>query len=157
MKNSLDVLSESLDMKIQVLKDIQKYNEDQREAFELDDPDMDSFDGAIEEKDVLIERLIKLDEGFESLYSEISEELNNNKEKYSDKIKLIQDKISEITELSATVQAQEARNKKLIEAYFAKQRNGIKKNRVSSKAAYDYYRNMSGMNLPPVSIMDSKH
>ena len=157
MRNSLDVLIESLDMKIKALEDIHKYNEDQREAFEAEKPDMDSFDAAIEEKDALIERLIKLDEGFESLYGEISEELKDNKEKYSSQIKTIQDKIARITEMSASVQAQEARNKGLIEAYFAKQRNGIKKSRVSSKAAYDYYKNMSGMNLPPASIMDSKH
>jgi len=157
MKNSLDVLSESLDMKIKVLEDIQKYNEEQKAVFESEDPDMDSFDAAIEEKDSLIERLMKLDEGFETLYSEISKELKNNKEKYAVQIKNIQEKISYITEMSATVQAQEARNKKLIEAYFIKQRNGIKNSRVSSKAAYDYYKSMSGMNLPPASIMDSKH
>lgn len=156
MKNSLDVLSESLDMKIQVLKDIQKYNEDQKEAFESEDPDMDSFDKAIEEKDALIERIIKLDEGFDSLYKEIAEELKDKKEKYSSQIKSVQEKIRIITEMSASIQAQEARNKNLIEAYFTKQKNGIKKNRVSSKAAFDYYKNMSGMNLPPASIMDSK-
>lgn len=155
--NSLNVLDESLDMKIKVLQDIEEYNEHQREAFEQDTPNMEMFDKAIAEKANLIERLEKLDEGFEQLYSRLATELKENRRKYATEIKQIQDKISVITELSVSVQASEARNKKLIEAYFAKERKSVRDGRKGSKAAYDYYKNMSGMALTSPQFMDSKN
>lgn len=156
MDNSLEVLSESLSMKIEVLKDIQEYNDKQTIAFSAEKNDMEGFDAAIEEKGRLIERLEELDNGFEILYAKISELLKQNKEQYAVQIKEIQDKITVITEMSMSIQAAEARNKKLIEEYFVKERDGIKKGRLGSKAAFDYYKNMSGMNVPGHSILDSK-
>lgn len=156
MDNSLAVLSESLSLKIDVLKSIQEYNEKQKEAFSIDKPDMDSFDEAIEEKGRLIDRLEELDNGFEILYENIAALLKEDRAKYAVQIKEIQDKITIVTEMSMSIQAQEARNKKLIEEYFARERNSIKNSRVGSKAAFDYYKNMSGMNDPGRSILDSK-
>lgn len=148
MDNSLAVLSESLDLKIDVLKSIQRFNDVQAKAFQEDEADMESFDDAIEEKGRLIERLEELDNGFEVLYGNISELLKRDKEKYSDQIREIQGKITEITELSVSIQAAEARNKKLVEEYFSKQRSSIKSSRLGSKAAFDYYKNMSGVTAP---------
>lgn len=157
MENSLSILSESLDQKLQVLRDIQDYNTKQEEAFTKQQPDLGSFDQAIEEKDGLIERLIKLDDGFELLYERLSKQLEGNKEKYAVQIRELQNKIAQITELSVSVQAQEARNKKLIEDYFARERTGIRQGRVGSKAAYDYYKNMSGAGYDVPRFMDSKN
>lgn len=156
MDNSLEVLTESLDMKIQVLKEIEEYNKKQTEAFSKESPDMDSFDEAIEEKGILIEKLEKLDEGFEIMYEKVAATLSKDREKYADKIRELQGKISIITDLSVSIQAREARNKSLIENYFLKAKRGIKEGRVGSKAAYDYYRNMSGMNLVESQFLDSK-
>lgn len=156
MDNSLDVLSESLDMKIQVLKDIEEYNMKQTEAFNKEDPDMESFDAAIEEKGKLIERLEKLDEGFEIMYEKVSDILSKDKDKYADKIRELQGKITIITDLSVSIQAQEARNRNLVENYFLKAKKGIKTGRLGSKAAFDYYKNMSGMSLNEAQFLDSK-
>lgn len=156
MDNSLEVLSESLDMKIQVLKEIEEYNKKQTEAFSKDEPDMDSFDEAIEEKGILIEKLEKLDEGFEIMYEKVSVLLSKDRARYADKIRELQGKISIITDLSVSIQAQEARNKSLIENYFLKAKRGIKNGRVGSKAAFDYYKNMSGMNVVESQFLDSK-
>ena len=156
MNNSLEVLSESLSLKIKVLQDIASYNKKQTEAFSKDDVDMESFDEAIEEKGQLIERLEELDNGFEILYEKIAELLKQNKNQYAAQIREIQEKITVITEMSMSIQAEEARNKKLIEEYFAKERNSIKSSRVGSKAAYDYYKNMNGVNVSAHSILDSK-
>ena len=157
MENSLDVLSESLDMKIKLLNEIEEYNMQQKKSFEDEVPNMDSFDEAIEKKAELIERLEKLDDGFETLYENLAQNLKVNKDKYADKIKSIQNKISIITELSVSVQASEARNKKIIEDYFAKQKSSIAQNRRGSRVAYDYYKNMSGTGLRSSQFMDSKN
>ena len=157
MNNSLSVLSESLDMKLDTLIKIKEYTDKQKMVFEDESPDMEEFDKLVDEKDALVDKLISLDDGFEKLYQEISSELNADRSKYANQIRQFQDKISAITEISASIQAQESRNKKMIEDYFARERQSIKQNRVSSKAAFDYYKNMSGMNLQTPGFMDRKH
>ena len=156
MENSLNILAESLDKKIEVLKEIQVYNDKQEKVFCDEHPDMSSFDDAIEEKGRLIEKLEKLDEGFETLYAEVSDQLKNDRSRYTVQIKQLQDKITTITELSANIQAKEIRNKKLIEDYVSYQRKNLKKNRVNSKVAYGYYKSMSGIENVEPQYMDSK-
>ena len=55
MNNYLNVLEASLRKKLNVLDEIQAYNDKQYESFSTEEVDMDSFDGAIEEKGRLIE------------------------------------------------------------------------------------------------------
>lgn len=156
MESQLDILSESLDKKLSVLQEIQEYNERQAQDFAEGRADLDSFDEAMEEKDRLIEKISKLDEGFELLYEKLAEELKDNRERYAAQIKVLQDKISKVTEMSVSIQAQEARNKKLVEAYFVNARRGLNQNRKNSKAAYDYYKSMSGTTGQQSRFMDSK-
>ena len=152
MNRCLTILSDSLDKKIDVLKRIQKYNEEQEKAFSEITPDMDSFDQALGEKEKLIQEVLKLDQGFETLYEKVKAELEQNREAYKDQIAELQRKITIITELSNAVQVKEARNKKLIEQYFAKQKTNIKQSRQRSKVAYGYQQNMSNQNGGTYSV-----
>lgn len=156
MENQLNILSESLDQKLQVLKEIQEYNDRQERAFKSEQADLDDFDAAMEEKERLIQKLTNLDEGFETLYDRVAGELADNREKYAPRIKELQDKVARVMDMSVSIQAQEARNKKLVEDYFAKARTDLRQNRQTSKAAYDYYKNMSGVGYVPSQFMDSK-
>ena len=144
MNSCLSILSDTLDRKINVLHRIQKYNELQEQAFSSDYVDIDSFDRALEEKEILIQELMKLDQGFETLYERVKEQLALCRQEYKEQIRELQEKITVITELSNSVQVKEARNKKLVEKYFLKQRNNIKQGRQRAKAAYGYQQNMSG-------------
>ena len=143
MNNYLNVLEASLRKKLNVLDEIQAYNDKQYESFSAEEVDMDGFDAAIEEKGRLIEELTKLDDGFETLYANIAKQLEQNKEQYAPQIKTLQDLIRQVTEKSVSVQASEARNKALVEKYFAKEKNQIKEGRVNSKVAYGYYQNLN--------------
>lgn len=156
MDNYLKILEDSLIKKSRVLDDIVAYNEAQRKAFTESVPDIDSFDQAIQEKDVLIERLTRLDDGFESLYQKVAEELRANRPKYVEQIGRMQMLVTEITEKSMSIQAQEARNKALIESYFQKERQNIRQNRQSAKAVRDYYKRVSGVEFAPSQFMDYK-
>ena len=155
-ENYLVILEESLRRKLQVLEDIQAYNQRQQEIFQADNVDLDQFDSYVDEKGVLIERLNSLDNGFERLYANVAQELSGNREKYGDQIKRLQGLVSKVTEAGVAVQAQEARNKKLIEEYFRRQWEGIREGRKSSKAAFDYYKNMSKSSVVIPQIMDQK-
>lgn len=156
MENQLTILAESLEKKIQVLNRIQEYNKRQEQAFLEETADMDAFDAAMEEKGVLIEELSKLDTGFELLYERVAKQLEENRAKYAAEIQGLQKQIAKITELSMTIQAQEQRNKQLIESYFKKQRAGIQESRKVSKTAYDYYKKVNHVGYAPPQFLDSK-
>lgn len=155
-ENYLTLLEESLQKKLQVMDEIQKYNLKQQEIFQSEEVDMDSFDEAVEEKDNLIEKLSSLDRGFESLYDKVAQELSGNRDKYREQIKRLQELVAKVTETSVTIQAQEARNKKLIEDFFQRARSNIRQDRKTSKAAYDYYKNMSKSSVVLPQFMDKK-
>ena len=116
----------------------------------------DMLDEAVEEKGQLIDKLNKLDEGFDIMYQNLAAELKGNRGRYASQIKELQEKIKKVTDMSVSVQAQEARNKKLIEEYFANARAGVGRMRKSSKAAYDYYKSMSGAGLQTARFLDDK-
>lgn len=156
MGNYLSILEESLRKKLVVLDKIQVYNEKQYKCFSSEEVDMTGFDAAIEEKGKLIEELTKLDEGFETLYANIAEQLKKNKEAYAPQIKVLQDLIRQVTEKSVSIQAQEARNKALIEAYFSKEKKQIREGRVTSKAAYGYYKSLDKAALEASRAFDLK-
>ncbi len=156
MENQLAILAESLEKKVQVLEQIQEYNKRQEQIFMEESVDMEKFDASVEEKGRLIEELTRLDSGFEILYAKLAEQLKNNRQKYAVEIKAIQQQIAVITEMSMTIQAQEKRNKSLIEQYFSKERTALRENRKASKAAYDYYKKMNHTEYAPPQFMDSK-
>lgn len=157
MESQLNILSESLDRKIQVLKKIQEYNLAQEQSFKSGEAKLEDFDEAVEQKGRLIEEVNKLDEGFDLLYARLSEELQGNRERYASQIKVLQQKVAQVTEMSVTIQAQEQRNKKLVEDFFARERASIREGRKASKAAYGYYKNMSGANSAQSQFYDSKN
>lgn len=156
MDNYLKILEESLYKKLQVLDQIQEYNEKQKEVFQSEQITLDEFDAAIEEKSKLIEQINKLDDGFETLYANVAAELKGNREKYAGQIKILQQLVKQVTDKSMAVQAQEARNKALIENYFSKERAGIRQDRINSKAAYDYYKKLNSSAYMTSQFYDSK-
>lgn len=156
MENQLTILAESLEKKRQVLVKIQEYNKHQEQIFMEETVDMNVFDAAVAEKGRLIEELTKLDTGFEILYAKLAEQLKSNRAKYATEIRGLQQKIAVITEMSMTIEAQEKRNKHLIEQYFAKERTNIQENRKTSKAAYDYYKKVNLVDYTPPQFMDSR-
>lgn len=156
MKNYLGVLEESLYKKLKLLDKIQTYNEAQYQVFSGDNVQIEKFDEYIEEKGVLIEQVLKLDEGFEALYANVAEELKGNRERYTSEIRILQELIRQVTEKSVAVQAQEARNKALIESYFAKEKEQIGQGRRSSAVAYNYYANVNKAVQAQPQFMDSR-
>lgn len=156
MKNYLGVLEESLHKKLRLLDKIQSYNEAQYQVFSGENVQIEKFDEYIEEKGVLIEQVLKLDEGFETLYANVAEELKSNRERYGAEIKRLQELVRQVTEKNVAVQTQEARNKALIESYFAKEKEQIGQGRRSSSVAYNYYANVNKAVQSQPQFMDSR-
>jgi hypothetical protein len=64
--------------------------------------------------------------------------------------------ITEVTEKSVSIQAEEERNKALIESRFNREKNRIKSGRSSSRVARDYYNNMNKLNHIDSQFWDKK-
>lgn len=155
-KRYLEILEDSLKKKLEVLEAIAAYNARQQEIFQADRADLDAFDESIEEKGALIERIALLDEGFESLYAKVSQELQDNRAQYAAQIQRLQTLVRQVTEKSVAIRAQEARNKSLIEEYFKKERLKIRNDRKGSKAAYDYYKSANRAAYAAPQFLDSR-
>lgn len=155
-KQYVTVLEESLEKKLRVLEEIYRICQQQEEALAKEDVDLDDFDRYVESKDICIEKLDKLDEGFEILYERVSQELVDKKEAYAKQIKHMQELITKIMDRSTSIQALEERNKKAIENALSKERKELRQGKRSLNAAMSYYRNMSGAGLMTSRYMDKK-
>ena len=93
---------------------------------------------------------------FEKLYANVAEELKGNREQYAKQIKTLQGLVTEVTDTSVAIQAQEARNKKQVEAFFVKERKKLHMNRKTSKAAINYYKTMNKSSVIMPQFMDDK-
>lgn len=156
MENYLKILEDSLHQKLSVLKEISQYNEAQEKLLKKQDVSLEELDDNMSGKDELIEKLVGLDEGFETLYERIREQLLDGKDTHKAQIMKLQELITQVTEKSVSIQAQEARNKKLIEKYFSEERAELRHDRQTSTVAYNYYKNMSNTNVMPPQYMDQK-
>ena len=156
MENQLTILSESLDKKLEVLQKIREYNKRQEEIFSAEKVDMSLFDDAVEEKQRLIDEVVRLDEGFEILYEKLAKELEGNRERYASQIKELQAKVAKVTELSVSVQAQEARNKDFMMQKFTTVKQQAKGVRANSKAITGYYKTMKQSMYEDMHMLDGK-
>lgn len=157
-KQYLRIMSESLQKKDAVLQEIKEANDEQTDILNQESVDWDAFDRNADRKMELISQLEKLDEGFESVYNNIKDMLADDAKRsaYQQEIRQMKQQITQLTEKSMSIQAAEARNKKLVEAKFALQRQEIRSGRISSKVAMDYYQNMRQTSVISSQFLDSK-
>jgi chromosome segregation ATPase len=156
--SGLDMLEESLVKKNQILSKIEEENDRQTEILKnSEEVDETSFDDTVERKEELIDQLLLLDEGFQSLFDKMKDEINDNKEAYKDQIKRMQDLIHEITDKSTSIEAHERRNKKLAEQYFSTARQQMNSSKRSSEVAFNYYQNMTHFKDIPPQFLDKKN
>ena len=124
MENYLEILTDSLKKKSKVLDEIMRYNSDQENLLRQESISLEELDANMELKDGLIQKLVQLDDGFETLYERIKEKLLTQKDQYKAQIGQMQELISQITEKSVSIQAQEARNKGRMERERRKDERG---------------------------------
>lgn len=155
-KEYISILCQSLEKKEQILQMIIEKNKEQRIILTDKAQPPERLEENLKEKGDLIERLNQLDEGFEQVYNRVRDILNKEKESYKEEIKRMQELIRSITDKSATVQAQEQRNKDLAEKKFASVKKEIRQVRTSNKVASQYYKNMTNTNSVDAQYLDSK-
>ena len=152
----ISIMIQSLKKKSAVLDTIMELNIQQKEDLENPALDPDDFDRTVEKKAEQIQQLELLDNGFQELYEKVREELQSNREAYREDIACMQEYIRKLTDKSATIQAQEARNKDLMTQKFASVRKQVKEVRKSQKVVNQYYKSMMKANYMEAHFTDNK-
>lgn len=152
----ITILIQSLEKKVLVLDKIIESNKEQREILSQEEMDTDRFEANLDEKGRLIDELNLLDDGFQEIYNRVKDELGDNRELYKEEIKRMQKLISDITEKSVTIQAEEERNRAAAAKQFDNMRDNILVAKRSRQAANVYYSNMSRVNTVDAQFMDKR-
>ena len=127
--NYLQMMIDSLNKKKDILTRIVALNDEQDAILSTTILDDAAFDSNMKAKGDCIDGLDRLDEGFQALFNRVRDEINNNKAMYTEEIAVMKKLITEVTELGAKIEVQEARNKVKVEAMFRRERQEHKEAR----------------------------
>ena len=155
-QSGAQILLQSLEKKTKLLDDMIRQNGVQEELLKEEDLDMDAFDEAINQQGFYIEELDKLDQGFETVYDRVREELLRDKARYRMEIIRMKELIQQITDKIVTLNAGNMRNKMLAENQFNRKRVAIGTGAFQNKAARNYYNNMNRLNYVSPQFYDNK-
>lgn len=147
MDNNISVylvaLRDSLQSKWDVLKEILSLTEQQEKILNAEEMNWDSFDGILQKKGKLLEKIEELDRGFEDIFDKVGATLKDNATQYKPQILELQNSVRVVTECGVKVQVLEKKNKDKFVAAVANKRKEIKDFRTSNKTAASYYQNMA--------------
>ena len=152
----LQSLIDGLNQKITILDKLTEYTEEQQRIVGEVSIDWDAFDTTIDKKDELIQKLTVIDEGFQSVYNRVKDDVVANKDKYKEYILILKQQVQLVTEKSTSLMALEQRTKAKVSSGFGTQRQQIRSNKESSKVASSYYNTMNRMNYIDPQLMDWK-
>ena len=155
-QSGAQILLQSLEKKTKLLDDMIRQNGVQEELLKEEDLDMDAFDEAINQQGFYIEELDKLDQGFETVYDRVREELLRDKARYRMEIIRMKELIQQITDKIVTLNAGNMRNKMLAENQFNRKRVAIGTGASQNKAARNNYNNMNRLNYVSPQFYDNK-
>ena len=146
-KNYIQILEDSLESKIDLLRRLQVLCQEQAEILKDPNATPEAFEENIEEKGKLIDRLSALDQGFDAFFAKVKDQLENNRDQYRDSIAHMR---------SSNLQVLEKQNSELARAKFSQIRTQTKEIRQSRKVVNSYYQNMMKMNTVDPQFMDRK-
>lgn len=156
IKSYLQILQDSLIKKLELLTKIEEKSLEQSNMLKNKEVDLEMIDFNMDEKAKLIEEVLALDEGFESVYDKIRIHLVTNKEQYKAEIKALQGMIEKVTEKGASIQVIESRNKAQMDVYFANQKKGLQSKKNAMAVARDYYQSMNKVKHVSPQFLDQK-
>lgn len=150
------ILTDTLSKKNFLLDELIQITEMQERYITLTPPDMDNFETSLTDKEILIEKINQLDEGFEKIYEHVKDAIISNKLNHKETILELQNLIKQVTEKSTKLQILEIKNKKSFEIFFANKKKEIKDFKKSSETASNYYKNMMNQQLDESYFLDKK-
>lgn len=139
----ISVLHGSLRKKLELIKEILELTKEQNNILSKEEVDVDSFDRFVSQKEIKINEVLGIDNGFQSLYNKVSGAVKENPQLYRQQILEMQNFIRAITSIGVEIENLEHKNQEKFKSFVASKRNSIKDFKVSNKTAVSYYKNMS--------------
>ncbi|MBR1738462.1 MAG: hypothetical protein IJ736_15895 [Firmicutes bacterium] len=132
----IKILTDNLDRKKELLKQIEAITEKQEMFFTtLKGEDRNyMLEQAVNEKQKIIDELMKIDEAFLSTFKTFNGELNENRDIYAAEIEKMKKKIKEVTDIDVRIRVREERNRRIFTEVRLENQNQIK----GLKASKDY-------------------
>ena len=153
----LNIMIDTLRKKDNILDELKTVTIKQAEILEEEEFDADEFDKTIDQKQIKIDELLKLDEGFMDLYEKVKDTLIKDGKDYAPEIEQAKVLIKKQTDMSMELQALEEKNRLKLSVHISNGRQKGKDFRVSSRTAAAYYKNMSNHHQDGDSyFLDSK-
>ena len=154
-QNYLLVLEQSLSKKINILSELERLTQVQKEIVLREQFDEEAFNDNVEMKAAQINELERLDKGLQILYDNVKAQIEDNRQAYSSEIQRLQVMIKSIMDKSAALMVLENQNKEMVTKRFAtlkKEARQVKKNR---NLAANYYKSMNNISSEPY-FLDKK-
>jgi trans-aconitate methyltransferase len=155
-ENYLQIMIDSLVQKEELLKQIVDYNEKQQAIITAAEFDDQAFEQNLSDKGELVEKILKLDEGFNSVFNRVKDEVQHNKAKFKQPLQRLKELVSAVTDMGVRIQAQELRNKQLVEKRFAQMRKELSNAKRATSKANAYYKNANKLNNYESHFLDQK-
>ena len=148
----LDVLNKKETHLIKLLE----LTKEQEALLKADEFNEAEFELLIDKKGGHLRKLEEVDQGFQSVYNRVAEEMKTNKEAYKEQILEMQGLITRVTDLGVELSALEEKNKAALEVKLQNRKQTIRQFKVSKQTASTYYKNMIGMQTGASYFMDQK-
>lgn len=150
------VLADSLQKKFTALESILNITKTQEELLQEENFDEECFLETIKSKQIYIDQITELDNGFEVVYNRVKQELDTGRMLYVDDIANMQKLITKITDLGIDIEALEKRNKVQMDKVLAEKKQQFREMRMNNSAASNYYRNMVNQQYSQSYFLDKK-
>lgn len=153
----LNIIVDTLKKKEILLNNLKIITLKQAEILDAEEFAADEFENTIDKKQISIDALLKLDEGFMDIYERVKADLLATPADYATEITQVKALIKKQTDLSVELQALEEKNKVKLSMQLTKGRQKGRDFRTSSRTAAAYYKNMSNRHQDGDSyFLDSK-
>ncbi|MBE5913020.1 MAG: flagellar protein FlgN [Pseudobutyrivibrio ruminis] len=136
------MLRESLEKKADILRVLLIRNKEQEAILKDPNSTPDDLEKNMNMKAELIDRIVMLDDGFQQLFNRVKAILDEDRASYADEIKLMQELIKKVTDLTADVEATEYRNKEYAKTRFANVKKEAREIKRSGDVVSSYYKHM---------------
>lgn len=136
------MLRESLEKKADILRVLLIRNKEQTAILQDPNSTPDDLEKNMNMKAELIDRIVMLDDGFEQLFGRVKAILEEDRATYADEIKLMQELIKKVTDLTADVEATEYKNKEYAKTRFANIKKEAREIKKSGDVVSSYYKHM---------------
>jgi len=156
VEQELDLLICNLNKKAELLVKMSEVLDKQLQFLDESELQLEELDSCMEIQSDLTEELESLNNESDAIYEYLQTVNISTEGGTTSKIVRIRELLSQITTDFANLQEKEQSTKQRLEAFFQKERKNFGTGRRSSKAALDYYKNMSGANVVSAQFMDQK-